>query len=53
MLRHIVDVFVQKTYQPYRHHHGKQALARFQQGNSAQTKMFCEQAFLGVHSIQR
>ena len=43
MLSDILNVFVQKAQQPYGHHHGKQALAGFKQGNSAQTKMLGNQ----------
>jgi hypothetical protein len=52
MLSHILYVFMQKTYQPHRHNHGNQPLGRFQQGDSTQAKMFCEQVLLGIHSIQ-
>src|SRR5258708_20171719 len=52
MLGDILNVLVQKAQQPYGYHHGKQTLAGFKQGNSAQTKMFRHQALLGIHWAQ-
>src|ERR1700704_247886 len=49
MVSHILNVFVQEAQQPHSHNQGKKAFARFKQGNSAQTKMLCDQAFLGIH----
>ena len=52
MLGDILNVFVQQAQQPYGHDYGKQTLAGFKEGNSAQTKMFCDQVLLGIHETR-
>src|SRR5579884_3251473 len=49
VLGHVLQVFMQKTEKPDRHHNSKQSFDGLQHGDAAQAKVPCNQVVFGIH----